>query len=341
MSSLAPRPHATPGQVRRERLLGWLCAGIGAVAFSGKAIVAKLMYGYGADAIAVVTLRMAIALPMFAAMAWVGERQGGTRLQRSHLSQLIGLGFCGYYLASTLDFLGLQYISASLERAILYLNPSIVLLITCWRKRQRLTLLQGLPSLLAYGGVGLIWLQDVHRSGLLAKAQPQAPWLDVALGSTLVLLSAISYAVYLVGSGQLVPTLGSMRLVGLASCVACGMCLLQWLVVHVQSHGTRAVVVGLPWQVYALSALNASVCTVLPVWLVMRGVQILGAAAAAQVGLVGPLATIWMAAVWLDEPVTWRLGMGTLAVLVGMVMLVRQGAPRTAVAALKPATGRD
>jgi len=338
-SSLAPR-----------RGTGLLCALAGAVAFSGKAIVAKLMYRHGADAFAVVGLRMAMAFPLFLCMAWWSsrERQAGQSAQaplsRKQKWQILGLGFCGYYLASTLDFLGLQYISASLERAILYLNPSIVLLLSALLLGMRLKLMQLVAMALSYGGVLIVFLHDWDVATVVSgAAHGQDPVAAVVTGSALVFLSALSYAVYLMGSGQLVQSLGSLRLVGWASCAACVMCVLQWGAVHAFTGGRLGGVAQLPWQAWALSALNATACTVLPVWLVMRGVQLLGASLASQVGMVGPLSTIWMAAWWLGEPVTWRLVLGTAAVLVGIVMLSRM--PRSHPAppapwAVPPSEGR-
>lgn len=314
-----------------------MCALAGAVAFSGKAIVAKLLYRQGADAFAVVGLRMAMAFPLFLLMAWWSGRARPTEpgapgalapLSRKQVWQIIGLGFCGYYLASTLDFLGLQYISASLERAILYLNPSIVLLLSVLLLGQRLRLAQLGAMALSYGGVLIVFLHDWDVATVVSgAASGQDPVAAVVTGSVLVFLSALSYAIYLMGSGQLVQSLGSLRLVGWASCAACGMCALQWGLVHAFTEGRWGGVAHLPWQAWALSALNATACTVLPVWLVMRGVQLLGASLASQVGMVGPLSTIWMAAWWLDEPVTWRLMLGTVAVLGGIVVLSRSPRP--------------
>lgn len=319
---------------RDRRTQGFLCALAGAVAFSGKAIVAKLMYRHGADAISVVGLRMAMALPMFLLMAWWAGRSSGAGgrlpLSRRQLWQVIGLGFTGYYLASTLDFLGLQYISASLERAILYLNPSLVLLLSVCFLGARLRWVQVLALMISYAGVLVVFLHDWDVAHMVSDA---SQGLDarsaVAMGSVLVFLSALSYAIYLMGSGQLVQQLGSMRLVGLASCAACLMCLAQWWVAHALSEGRLGGLDHLPWQVWGLSALNATACTVLPVWLVMRGVQLLGASVAAQVGMVGPLSTIWLASWFLDEPVTARLMMGTGTVLLGILVLSRMNRPPT------------
>lgn len=317
-----------------ERIQGLVFAVCGAVAFSGKAIVAKLMYKLGADPFSVVGLRMVMALPMFLIMAWwAGRTQraalgDGAMLSRRQVWQILGLGFSGYYLASTLDFLGLKYISASLERAILYLNPTIVLLLSAIWLRHAVRWPQVLAMALSYGGIVIVWLHDWDAARLVAAgAHDLAAVEAIALGSVLVFLSAVSYAVYLMGSGQLVQKLGSMRLVGLASCAACGMTLLQWLVVYQVTDGQQGQVSHLPWQAWALSAVNATLCTVLPVWLVMRGVQLVGASAASQAGMVGPLSTIWMASWWLGEPVTWRLMVGTATVLIGIVILARMSRP--------------
>lgn len=310
-----------------------MMAALGAIAFSGKAIVAKLMYKLGADAVSAVGLRMAMAFPLFLCMAWWSGRvaapdgRAPRPLGARGWWQVASLGFMGYYLASTLDFLGLQYISASLERAILYLNPTLVLLLSALWYRQRVTPAQILAVGLAYAGVAVVWLHDWDAAQLLSSQAGAVGGAEamraVTLGSVLVFGSALSYAVYLMGSGQLVQTLGSLRLVGHASCVACVLCLLQWGLVAWWTDGRLGGISALPWQAYALSVLNAVACTVLPVWLVMRGVQLLGASVAAQVGMVGPLSTIWMAAWWLGEPVTGRLMLGTAAILGGIVILTR------------------
>ncbi len=322
--------HAVSSSYRR----GLACAGLGAIAFSGKAIVAKLMYKLGADAISVVGLRMAMAFPMFLFMAWWSTRPGtgAAPLTRRQWWQIAGLGLTGYYLASTLDFMGLQYISASLERAILYLNPTLVLILSAIIYRQHVGAMRWFAVLLAYSGVAMVWLHDWDSARVVsAQAQHGMSAIEaISLGSVLILGSALSYAVYLMGSGQLVQQLGSLSLVGRASCVACGLCMVQWLVVITVTDGRIGSLAALPWQAYALSAVNSVACTVLPVWLVMRGVQLLGASLAAQVGMVGPLSTIWMAAWWLGEPITPRLMLGTAAILAGIVLLSRAGQPRKA-----------
>ncbi|MES2091986.1 MAG: DMT family transporter [Pseudomonadota bacterium] len=331
-----------------RRTLGLTLAALGAIAFSGKAIVAKLMYRYGVDAFTVVGLRMLLALPLFALMAWwAGRPVAGQALERLDARtwwQIVGLGFCGYYLASILDFLGLQYISASLERAVMYLNPTLVLVLGVLFRSERPRPAQIGAVLLAYAGVAIVWLHDWDAVTAPAAAATAAG-LDavqaMTAGSLLVFGSALSYAVYLMGSAKLVRRIGSSRLVGLASMVACALALVQWAVVFWSDRAIvdwlpRAPVLadlpsrggqfaGIPWEVWGFSLINAVACTVLPVWLVMRGVQLLGASMASQVGMVGPLSTIWMAAAFLGEPVTGRLMLGTGVILLGIVWLARAG----------------
>ncbi|MGE5453246.1 MAG: DMT family transporter [Acidobacteriota bacterium] len=310
-----------------QRMQGLACATAGAIAFSGKAIVAKLIYRMGGDAIAVVGMRMALALPLFLLMAWwAGRDAPAAPLSRRTHWQIAGLGITGYYLASTLDFMGLQYISASLERAILYLNPTMVLLLSALWFRRPIRLVQLASMALAYLGVAVVWLHDWDAVTLVSPAGA-ASQVDavqtITLGSLLVLGSALSYAIYLMGSGAMVQRHGSLWLVGRASSIACVLCLVQWGVVYGVTGGRTGDASHLPWQAWGLSAINAVFCTALPVWLVMRGVQLLGATVAAQVGMVGPLSTIWLAAWTLNEPITPRLLLGTGAILGGILLLTR------------------
>lgn len=313
---------------RTQQFQGLACATAGAIAFSGKAIVAKLIYRMGGDAIAVVGMRMAMALPLFLLMAWWASRgQPRDPLTNNTRWKIVGLGITGYYLASTLDFMGLQYISASLERAILYLNPTMVLLLSAVWFRRRIQGMQVASMALAYAGVVIVWLHDWDAAAMVSvQATPvggMTPVQTITVGSLLVLGSALSYAVYLMGSGAMVQQHGSLWLVSRASCVACVLCLLQWGVVYLATDGRVGQASHLPWQAWGLSAVNALFCTALPVWLVMRGVQLLGATMASQVGMVGPLSTIWLAAWTLSEPITPRLLLGTGAILGGILLLTR------------------
>ncbi|MBP7567269.1 MAG: DMT family transporter [Burkholderiaceae bacterium] len=286
---------------------GLVLAVAGAIAFSGKAIIVKLAYRHSVDAVTLIMLRMLFALPLFLAMAWWASR-GKTPLTRSDWAGVVGLGVTGYYLASFLDFAGLAYISAGLERLILYLTPTLVLLIGRVLYGRRITRLQVVGLVVSYGGTLLVFGQEfsVEPSGRTA-------W-----GAFLVLASTVSYAIYLVYSSQLVQRLGSMRLVGLATSVACVCCIAQYLLLR-----PPGLALALPAPVLWLSVLNATACTAAPVLMVMMAVERIGAGLASQVGMVGPLSTIAMGIFILGEPFTAWIAAGTVLVVGGIYLFTR------------------
>ncbi len=309
---------ATKGKVspedaaaRSKVLVGLALAMVGAIGFSGKAIIVKLAYRHGVDPITLIMLRMLFALPIFLIMAWWASR-GKPPLTRKDWLGVLGLGFTGYYLSSFLDFAGLQYISASLERLILYLNPTLVLLLSLLFYRKRISLRQLLGMAISYGGVVLVFGSEITAQG------SHAAW-----GALLVFLSAITYAMYLVYSGEIVRRLGSLRLVGLASTVACLCCILQFVVLRPLTLENVAP------EVMWLSLINAAVCTVAPVLMVMMAVERIGASMTAQTGMVGPISTILMGVVILGEPFTAWVAAGTVLVLAGIYVFTQSRRPGT------------
>ncbi|MFM9899675.1 MAG: DMT family transporter [Polaromonas sp.] len=287
---------------------GLLLAAFGAIAFSGKAIIVKLAYRHGVDAVTLIMFRMLFALPIFAAMAYLASR-GQAALTRKDWLGVLGLGFTGYYLASFLDFAGLAYISASLERLILYLNPTIVMLLGLLLYQRRTTTWQVLGMAISYCGVVLVFGHEISLLGA-----------DAAWGALLVFLSAVSYAIYLVYSGELVKRLGSMRLVGLASTFACVCCIVQFVVLR-----PLDVAFTVEPEVIWLSVINATLCTVVPVLMVMMAIERIGPSLAAQTGMVGPMSTILMGVVLLGEPFTLWVAAGTVLVITGIFVFSRSG----------------
>ncbi|MFY8055840.1 MAG: DMT family transporter [Limnohabitans sp.] len=297
---------------RHPALSGLLLAAAGAIAFSGKAIIVKLSYRYGVDAVTVIMYRMLLALPFFLLLGWWSERQTFARdnpLSRRDVMGIVALGFVGYYLSSYLDFLGLQYITASLERLILYLNPTLVVLLGWLLFKKQIQPIRMLAMGVSYSGVLLVFAHELSFAGT-----------DVVLGSSLVFASALTYAVYLIYSGQLVQRVGAMRLVGWATSVACVCCIVQFLVLRPLS---AAVV---PTEVLWLAGLNALACTVAPVLMVMMAIERIGAALTAQTGMIGPMATIALGVLLLDEPLNVWIGLGTLLVLSGVYIVSKYGA---------------
>ena len=296
---------------QRPALSGLLLASAGAIAFSGKAIIVKLSYVYGVDAVTVIMYRMLFALPFFIAMGLWAERQAIARenpLTRRDVIDIVGLGFVGYYLSSYLDFLGLQYITASLERLILYLNPTLVMLLGWVLYKKPIRPIRILAMGVSYCGVLLVFAHELTLSGA-----------NVALGGGLILASAISYAVYLLYSGELVQRIGSLRLVGWATSVACLCCIAQFLLLRPLSAA------AVPVEVLWLGVLNAVACTVAPVLMVMMAIERIGAALTAQTGMIGPMSTIALGVLLLDEPLNVWIGAGTLLVVSGVFIVSKYG----------------
>jgi len=298
---------ATPAGAAPGRPLasGLMLAAFGAFAFSAKAIIVKLAYRYGVDAVTLIMYRMLFALPLFLTLSWWAGR-GKPPLQRRDVVTVIGLGFCGYYLSSFLDFIGLQYVSAGLERLVLYLNPTLVLLIGVMLFGKRARGRQLIALAVSYAGALLVFGHEVTLAGS-----------HVWLGTALVFASAVCYALYLAFSGEEVKRLGALRLTGLATSVACVLCIAQFFLLRPVS----AMMVA-P-EVIWLSVLNAVLCTFVPVLAMMMAVERIGATVAAQTGMIGPVSTIAMGALILGEPFTVWTAAGTVLVLAGIWLLAR------------------
>ncbi|MEO7057598.1 MAG: DMT family transporter [Caldimonas sp.] len=305
---MKPRPEASgPVPAAAPLWPGLALAMAGSIAFSGKAIIVKLAYRYGVDAVTLIMYRMLFALPLFVTLAWWAGR-GKPKLTMRDWLVVCGLGFSGYYLASFLDFAGLAYISAGLERLVLYLNPTLVLAIGVFVFKRKVTRRQLTALAVSYCGVLLVFGQEVSVLGG-----------DAALGAGLVFASAVSYAVYLVASGEEVKRLGALRLTGLATSVACIFCIAQFALLRPVS-----VALSVAPELIWLSVFNATLCTFAPVLMVMMAIERVGATVAAQTGMIGPLSTVIMGVVILDEPFTGWIVAGTLLVLTGIWLLAKR-----------------
>ena len=289
---------------------GFTLAVLGAVLFSAKAIVTKLTYQYGVDALTVLGFRMLFSLPLFAAVAvvqaWRVRRGRLAPLGRGDALRILLLGFIGYYLASYLDFIGLQYISAGLERLILFLSPTFVLLISALYLKRRITGAQWLAMGLSYLGVLLAFVQDLSFAGS-----------NVLLGAGFVLASAFTYAIYLISSGEVLKRIGSTRLVAYAMTASAIYATLHFLV----QRGWEGLVQ--PAEVYQLSLVHAVANTLMPTFMTMWAVARIGAPMTAQLGMMGPVSVLFLAWWILGEPITVLQILGTAFVLVGMLVLGR------------------
>ena len=294
--------------------LGPLLAVLGVLGFSFKAILIKLAYRWApVDPVALLTLRMLYSAPFFMAMAWwAGRVPGARRIGARDASLLVGLGFIGYYLSSLLDFLGLQYISASLERLVLFLYPTIVVVLSALFLAQPITRRAAAALALSYAGIALAVWHDIRITGD-ADA--------IALGSALVFGSALGYAIYLVGAGGIIARLGSSRFIAWAM-------LASTVFITAQFALTRPVAaLGLPRSVHALALAMAIFCTVLPTWMIAESIRRIGASTASLVGSLGPVFTIGFGALLLGEPVNLLQLAGVALVLAGVMLVSRRSAP--------------
>lgn len=305
-------PSRDERAARRDAYVGVACTIVGAIGFSGKTVIVKLAYQHGVDVMTLLALRMLFALPLLLAMAWWAG-PGGSRLTRHDWLKLVALGFLGYYLGSYLDLAGLQFISAGLGRLILYLYPTVVLLISAWWFRHAVGKRQWLSVALSYLGIVLVFATEPAPAGDPALA---------LVGGALVFASAITYALYLVAGSRMVQTLGSMRFTAYASLAAAFFVITTFLV----THGYRELIVAPP--VYGLTLVLAIFSTVLPLWLMAEGLKRIGANQVALVACIGPLSTIVLANIFLDEPVTPIQLVGAALVLAGVVIITLKPTPR-------------
>ncbi|HCB13038.1 MAG TPA: EamA family transporter [Gammaproteobacteria bacterium] len=303
-------PHLDePGILRVPDRIGLLFAVLAAAGFSFKAILVKLTYQYGVDAETLLALRMTFSLPFFMVMGWMSARRESTVLTLYDGAWLCGLGLFGYYLASYLDFLGLHYISAALERLILFVYPTLVVILSALFFGQPVTRRVLGALALCYAGIALAVAHDLRIAGL---AQ------DIFIGSALVFGSALSYALYLLGNGVVVGRLGAVRVTAFASIVACLLAIGQFLLMRPIS------VLVQPWPVYTLALVMALFSTVLPVWLVSEAIRRLGAGPVAMTGSLGPVVTLLLAWFLLDEELGMTQLAGAALVITGVTVMARR-----------------
>jgi len=280
----------------------------GAVLFSTKAIMVKLALPYGVEPVPLLMLRMVFSMPFYiGVLVWLSfnedrsEQRGPTPWLR-----ISGLGFVGYYLASYFDFYGLKFISASLERVILYSYPTIVLLISAVFANKKITIHQTIAVAICYAGIFV-----AVRFG-----SSEVSGSNVPLGTLLVVLSAITYAIYLVGSGELIPQMGVWRFTSIAMLVSTACVVVQCGLTEPLEK-----LWSYPPEVYWYGIAMAIFATVVPSFLISEGIKRIGATNAAVIGGVGPVSTIILAAIFLGESFTGPQLLGTLCVIAGVIYI--------------------
>ena len=290
------------------RAWGIVLALVGVIAFSVRPILIKLAYAYVTDPVTLIALRMVFSLPFFLATAvWMRLRTAGSAqaaLSRRDWWAVLYLGFLGYYLASFLDFLGLQYISAGLGRLMLFLYPTITVLLSALFLGKYVSRRDIVALVISYAGLALVLSQ-----GFAGENR------NLMLGALLVFGSALSYAAYLVSSSQVVMRIGSMRFTAYATSVASLLCILQFLLLRPLS------ALALPPQVYALALAMALGCTVLPVFVTSEALRRIGANQVAIIGAAGPVTTIFLGWLGLEESMTRLQFAGAVLVLAGVSLV--------------------
>lgn len=280
---------------------------MGAIFFSGKAIVVKLAYAYPVDAATLLAMRMLLSLPLFlGALVFTTLREkNAVKMTRTDLGMITLAGLLGYYLASLFDFMGLQYISAGLERLILFTYPSIVLLISCVIKKQPPQRRQVFCMALSYAGLAVVYSHETTVFGN-----------NTALGVGLVFMSAACYAAYLLVGESLLKRLGTIRVTSMATLVSAMAILIQ---INIQQ--PMHIIFAQPLAVWVWSLVNAVFCTFVPVFAVMTAIGLIGAPRVSQLGMIGPIATLALGAWVLDEPFTIWHTAGTALVILGVALL--------------------
>jgi drug/metabolite transporter (DMT)-like permease len=289
--------------------LGVTLAVIAALGFSFKAIFVKLAYAAApVDAVTLLSLRMVFALPVF---VWVGfhSSRSAAPLSKRDWGKLVVLGLLGYYGASIFDFLGLQYISAGLERLILFTYPTLTMLIGVFFMGKTLKRREVVALALSYVGIGLAFVHDLQIAGEMRT---------VLIGAAFVFASSVSYAFYQAGSEPVIQRLGAARFTALAMIISTLATQLHFFIKQPFSTLLQ------PLPIYAYGAAMALFSTVLPVFMNSAAIRRVGAAKTVLIGTLGPVLTIFFSWWLLDEPLSLEQITGAGLVLSGVLLVARR-----------------
>lgn len=289
-------------------VIGFIIAFVGAILFSTKAIMVKLAFAeIRVDAVSLLTLRMIFSLPFYLVAAFmISNKTGNVKMTRSQWFYLVLLGVCGYYVSSLFDFIGLQYISAGLERLILFLYPTFVVFINALIYKQKINRNQQLALLLTYAGIGLAYFGELK----LDTSNPNFFW-----GSLLIFLCSITYSIYIVGSGRLIEQIGAAKFTAYAMLAATA-----GIFVHFLLQGEYSILLnGKGLLMYGI--LLAIVATVIPTFMLSSALKKIGSNNVAIISSVGPVSTIVQAHYFLGEHMFIEQIAGTVLVVAGVLLL--------------------
>ncbi len=286
---------------------GWFIAIVGIVLFSAKAVLVKLAYQYEVSSVHLLLFRLGFSLPVYLGLIYYFKSKQEEVVKKTDYLWIIFFGFIGYYLASYFDFLGLQYITAGLERIVLFVYPTLVLIISRIFFKTKITKEQVGAIIITYVGVIIAFWNEVEVSGN-----------HVYLGVFLIFLSALTYAVYLVGSGWLISKFGVMLFTSYAMVVSAICVIAHYLITD------RMSLINYPKEVYVLSVLMAFVSTIIPSFLVSLAIKKMGASSFSILGSIGPIATIILAYIFLDESISSLQILGAMIVILGVFFVVKK-----------------
>ncbi|MAO65272.1 MAG: EamA family transporter [Balneola sp.] len=294
--------------INNQKLSALLIAGTGIILFSSKAVMVKLAYGYEIDELSLLLLRMVFALPFYLGV-WAYKRSEWKErpLGSKKWVGVIALGLVGYYFASFFDFKGLTYISASLERLILFTYPTIVLILSAIFLKKKVTGFQLTAILITYAGLAIIFLDN---QGIASGATE-----DVITGSAFILLSAFTYAIYLTGTNFMIGGIGTLRLTTIVMSMSCLSVIIHFSIVQTPD------IFGYPYQVYVIGLLMAVFATVLPSFMINEAIKRIGAPDVSILGSLGPVSTITLSMIFLGERLTLIQFFGALVIISGVAII--------------------
>ncbi|MBL6449541.1 DMT family transporter [Fulvivirga sp. 29W222] len=295
-------------KLSKAQLVAVIVAVVGIIFFSAKAVIVKLAYVYEVPAVSLLLLRMSFAFPVYVIIALIRKPSSPEQIKGKDYLWLIAFGIIGYYLASLFDFLGLQYVKASLERIILFVYPTLVILITWIFFKKAPTRVQIMAILLSYAGVFITFSEELGVAGDE----------NVLLGGVLVFMSAFTYASYLVGSGYLIPKFGVVVFTSYAMIISCVCVVIHYAVTSNDN------LLSYPSEVYWLGFLMAMISTVIPSYMISYAIKHLGAPNFSIIGSLGPISTIVLANIFLDERLSYLQVVGAIVVIGGIILVSRK-----------------
>ncbi|WP_062058555.1 DMT family transporter [Aquimarina longa] len=286
---------------------GIILAITGIVLFSAKAVLVKLAYRFDISSEHLLLFRMLFSLPVYSVLAVLNKPLNKEKIKKNDYLWIFFFGFIGYYLASYFDFLGLQYIKAGLERIILFIYPTLVIIISKLFLKKVITNQQLVAILITYVGVVVTFWGEF-----------QVETSNIALGVFLIFLSALTYAIYLVGSGWLLPKFGVVAFTSYAMIVSSGCIIIQYLIFDRQD------IMGYPLELYLICIVMSIFSTIIPSYLVSAAISKLGASDFSIIASLGPVSTIILAYFFLGENLSLTQGVGAIIVIFGVYIVSKK-----------------